>query len=353
MTCSNCSIILPIKDQGLLKIRHSRVSLNPALEGLGMLSEQMKPEHWCEDNIVFRYDSRSQLEQLVNGLARLPQECLDRIQVVVTGLQHVEGFEDWLLFSQLQARLQHPDLVSIIKNQNFTSHMQPIVDYKLNIIGFEFLLRPSQHDKSFQPFRLFEVAREAGLHAHLDRSARISAIEKSATCLPTGIKRFINFLPSTIYNPAYCLNHTFETIDRLSMNTEDFVFEVVETEEIDDLNFLHQIFEQYRTRGVSVALDDVGAGYSTTELMNCLQPDYVKIDRSIIDGCHSNSDQKRQITGIVESAFRFGGQVLAEGVEQMEDFEFCRDAGVSLAQGYLFGKPEPTPPSNFILSRVV
>ncbi|ADO54446.1 EAL domain-containing protein [Paenibacillus polymyxa] len=353
MTCSNCSIILPIKDQGLLKIRHSRVSLTPALEGLGMLSEQMKQEHWCEGNIVFRYDSRSQLEHLVNGLARLPQECLSRMQVVVTGLQHVEGFEEWLLFGQLQARLQHPDLVSIINNQNFTSHMQPIVDYKLNIIGFEFLLRSSQPDKSFQPFRLFEVAREAGLHAHLDRSARISAIEKSATCLPVGIKRFINFLPSTIYNPAYCLNHTFETIERLSMNTEDFVFEVVETEEIDDLNFLHQIFEQYRTRGVSVALDDVGAGYSTTELMNCLQPDYVKIDRSIIDGCHHNSDQKRQITGIVESAFRFGGQVLAEGVEQMEDFEFCRNAGVSLAQGYLFGKPEPTPPSNFILSRVV
>ncbi|OBA04680.1 hypothetical protein A9P44_17645 [Paenibacillus polymyxa] len=353
MTCSNCSIILPIKDQGLLKIRHSRVLLTPALDGLGMLSEQVKQEQWCEDIIVFRYDSRSALERLVNGLARLPQECLDRMRVVVTGLHHVEGFEDWLLFSQLQARLQYPDLVSIINNQCFTSHMQPIVNYNLNIIGFEFLLRPSQPDKSFQPFRLFEVAREAGLHAHLDRSARISAIEKSATCLPAGIKRFINFLPSTIYNPAYCLHHTFETIERLSMNTEDFVFEVVETEEIDDLNFLHQIFEQYRTRGVSVALDDVGAGYSTTELMNCLQPDYVKIDRSIIDGCYRNSDQKRQITGIVESAFRFGGQVLAEGVEQLEDFEFCRDAGVSLAQGYLFGKPESSPPSNFILSRVV
>ncbi|WP_311081190.1 EAL domain-containing protein [Paenibacillus polymyxa] len=353
MTCSNCSIILPIKDQGLLRIRHSRVSLTPALDGLGMLSEQMKQQHEREGGIEFGYDSRSELQQLVNGLARLPQEYLNHIQVVVTGLHHVEGYEDWLLFSQLQARLQYPDIVSIIKDQSFSSHMQPIVDHKLDIIGFEFLLRPSHAERPFQPFRLFEIAREAGLHAHLDRLARFSAIEKSATCLPAGIKRFINFLPSTIYNPAYCLNHTFETIDRLSMNTRDFVFEVVETEEIDDLNFLHHIFDQYRNRGVSVALDDVGAGYSTTELMNCLQPDYVKIDRSIIVGCHSNSDQKRQITGIVESAFRFGGQVLAEGVEQMKDFEFCREAGVSLAQGYLFGKPEPGPPSNFMLSSVI
>ncbi|WP_225999955.1 EAL domain-containing protein [Paenibacillus sp. BJ-4] len=348
MTCSSCSIILPIKDQGLLKIRHPRVSLSPALDGLGMLSQQC-----CENGRVFRYNSRSELEQLVNGLARLPHEWLLHMEALVTGMYHVEGYEDWLLFSQLQVRLQHPEIVNIICDKSFSSHLQPIVDHKLNIIGFEFLLRPSHSERPFQPFRLFEIAREAGLHAHLDRSARISAIEKSAACLPAGIKRFINFLPSTIYNPVYCLNHTFETIDRLSMNTEDFVFEVVETEEIDDLSILHQIFEKYRTRGVSVALDDVGAGYSTTELMNCLQPDYVKIDRSLINGCHRSSDQKRQITGIVESASRFGGLVLAEGVEQMEDFEFCREAGVSLAQGYLFGKPEPCPPSNFVLSRVV
>ncbi|EHS59531.1 EAL domain-containing protein [Paenibacillus kribbensis] len=348
MTCSSCSIILPIRDQGLLKIRHPRVSLNLALDGLGIL-----PQQCCEDGIVFKYDSHSELKQLVNGLARLPQEWLLHMEAVAIGLNHVEGYEDWLLFSQLQARIQHADMMSIIRDKSFSSHMQPIVDHNLNIIGFEFLLRPSHSERPFQPFRLFEIAREAGLHAHLDRLARISAIEKSAACLPAGIKRFINFLPSTIYNPAYCLNHTFETIDRLSMNTEDFVFEVVETEEIDDLNVLHQIFEQYRTRGVSVALDDVGAGYSTTELMNCLQPDYVKIDRSLIDGCHRNSDQQRQVTGIVESASRFGGKVLAEGVERMEDFEFCREAGVSLAQGYLFGKPEPRPPADFVLSRVV
>lgn len=348
MTCSSCSIILPIKDQGLLKIRHPRASLNPALDGLGIL-----PQQCCEDGIVFKYDSHSELEQLVNGLARLPQEWLLHMEAVVTGLNHVEEYEDWLPFSQLQTRIQHPNIVSIIKDKSFSSHMQPIVDYKMNIIGFEFLLRPSHAERPFQPFRLFEIAREAGLHGHLDRSARISAIEKSAACLPAGIKRFINFLPSTIYNSAYCLNHTFETIDRLSMNAEDFVFEVVETEKIDDLNVLHHIFEQYRKRGISVALDDVGAGYSTTELMNRLQPDYVKIDRSLINGCHRNSDQQRQITGIVESASRFGGQVLAEGVERMEDFEFSREAGVSLAQGYLFGKPEPDPPANFILSRVV
>jgi EAL domain-containing protein (putative c-di-GMP-specific phosphodiesterase class I) len=336
----------------VLKIRHARVLLTQALDGLGMLSEQVKREQWHEDGMTFRYGSRSELEQLMDGLARLPVEWLLHMEVVVTGTHHVEGDEDWLPFSQLQSRLKNPDVMNIIMDQSFSSHMQPIVDHNLNIIGFEFLLRPSHPERPFQPFRLFEIAREAGLHAHLDRLARISAIESSALSLPTGIKRFINFLPSTIYNPAYCLNHTFETIERLSLNTEDFVFEVVETEEIDDLNFLQHIFEQYRKRGVLVALDDVGAGYATTELMNRLQPDYVKIDRSLIDGCYHNSDQQWQITCIVESARRFGGQVLAEGVEQVEDFQFCREAGVSLAQGYLFGKPEPGPPAGFIFRGV-
>lgn len=193
MTCSNCSIILPIKDQGLLRIRYSRVSLTPALDGLGMLSEQMKQQHEREGGIEFRYDSRSELEQLVNELARLPQEYLNHIQVVVTGLHHVEGYEDWLLFSQLQARLQHPDIVSIIKDQSFSSHMQPIVDHKLDIIGFEFLLRPSHAERPFQPFRLFEIAREAGLHAHLDRSARFSAIEKVQHAFRRGLNVLLTF----------------------------------------------------------------------------------------------------------------------------------------------------------------
>ena len=157
------------------------------------------------------------------------------------------------------------------------------------------MLRPAEHGRAFSSYELFEVARETGLHSFLDRTARITAIETSAKYLARGVKRFVNFLPSSIYNPEYCLTHTFEAIERLSLDPKDFVFEVVETEQIQQLSTLQHIFEVYRSRGMSVALDDVGAGFSTIELMNRLEPDFVKIDRSLIDCCDQDEVKQQKI----------------------------------------------------------
>lgn len=79
-----------------------------------------------------------------------------------------------------ESRFKHAELVSIILEHQFSSHMQPIVDASEQIIGYEFLLRPAENGKSFSSYELFEVARETGLHSFLDRTARITAIETSA-----------------------------------------------------------------------------------------------------------------------------------------------------------------------------
>jgi EAL domain-containing protein (putative c-di-GMP-specific phosphodiesterase class I) len=250
----------------------------------------------------------------------------------------------WINLSMQHSRVKHADIVSIILERQFSSYMQPIVDASECIIGFEFLLRPAEHGRAFSSYELFEVAHETGLHSFLDRTARIKAIETSARLLPRGVKRFVNFLPSSIYNPEYCLTHTFEAIERLSLDPKDFVFEVVETEQIQHLSTLQHIFKVYRAHGMSVALDDVGAGYSTIELMNRLEPDFVKIDRSLIDHCDQDRIKQQKIVDIVQMSSQFGGKVLAEGIERIEEFDFCRSVGIELAQGYYFGKPAAYPP---------
>lgn len=237
--------------------------------------------------------------------------------------------------------------MSIIRNHDFCSHLQPIVNFHEEIVGFEFLLRPLPHGHHFHPYELFEIARSTGFHSFLDRAARISAIETSARLLPKGIKRFINFLPSSIYNPKYCLTHTFDAIRRLNQNPEDYVFEVVETEQITDMAHLLAIFAEYRSQGMQVALDDVGAGYSTLEVMSSLQPDYVKIDRKLISFCDQDPDKQRILAEIISRAGEFGARLLAEGIERREEYLFCRGLGIDLGQGYLFGKPADRPPARF------
>ncbi|MDO7906779.1 EAL domain-containing protein [Paenibacillus sp. JX-17] len=336
MTCSGCRAIQPIEDQGTVRFLPTTPVLIHHLEDEGYFVA-------IENGTAcILYQDREQLLYMLRSLRKLPEELKNGLTLSIDGSKS-DIPENWFPLSLMEQRVENYDIVSIIIDRQFTSHMQPIVDRSQAVVGYEFLLRPSQGGAPFQPYKLFDVARTTGLHSFLDRAARISAIETGAQFLPRGFKRFINFLPSSIYNPEYCLTHTFEAIERLEQDPNDFVFEVVETEKIESMARLQRIFDVYRQNGISVALDDVGSGYSTVEVLRHLEPDYVKIDRGLVDGCDTDTEKQRQISEIIESASRFGGQVLAEGIERPEEFRFCREAGITLAQGYLFGKPTAHP----------
>jgi EAL domain-containing protein (putative c-di-GMP-specific phosphodiesterase class I) len=186
------------------------------------------------------------------------------------------------------------------------------------------------------------MAERAGLQALLDGKARIASIQNSAGTVPKGVKRFINFLPSSIYDPNHCLATTFKAAAETGVDPQDLVFEVVETEEIKDMEHLKSILTAYQEQGMKVALDDLGAGHSTLSVLKELRPDYVKIDRKIVSFCDVDSKKQKMIYEIVETANEIGAIVLAEGIERMEEAEIVKQYGVQLAQGYYFGKPFAT-----------
>ncbi|WNS41840.1 EAL domain-containing protein [Paenibacillus sp. MMS20-IR301] len=341
MNCVDCADIDPIEDEGELKLRPYSVPLAAAVRAAGY------DVYGTGRTCIIPYACKEDLLGLIELLDLYQRQHEPALSLCIKGSGAAGSRDRWLTLDQLKVRFSSENLVSIIMSHDFCSFMQPIVDFREEIVGFELLLRPLPHGSYFQPYELFEIARRTGFHSFLDRAARISAIETSTRLLPKGIKRFINFLPSSIYNPKYCLTHTFETIQRLDQNPEDYVFEVVETEKISDISHLRAIFAEYRQQGMLVALDDVGAGYSTVEVMSSLQPDYVKIDRELISFCDQNTDKQIILKEIVSRAGDFGASVLAEGIERREEFLFCRDIGMDLGQGYLFGKPEDKPPAHF------
>lgn len=338
MSCYNCIAIEPIEDNGKIFIRPASPELNLIFIENGYAVEKM------ENSCAIQYRDREAMLSLLKLLQGLPLFIREKLKFCVKG-ESESGYQQyWTPLDEFEERMKRYDVVNIILEKQFTSYMQPIVDHTETIVAYEFLLRSSESGVPFQPNMLFETARSTGLHSFLDRAARISAIETSAVWLPKGVKRFVNFLPSSIYKPEFCLSHTFETIERLSLEPKDFVFEVVETERVDDVRHLQSIFDVYRRNGISVALDDVGAGYSTLEQMIRLKPDYVKIDRGLIDHCDESLEMQQKLTKITDIAHSFGAKVLAEGIERWEEFEFCRGIGMELAQGYLFGKPAERPP---------
>jgi EAL domain-containing protein (putative c-di-GMP-specific phosphodiesterase class I) len=236
------------------------------------------------------------------------------------------------------------EVLDLIAHQRFFNHFQPIVDLRENeIIGYEVLLRGLDREgKIVPPNKIFEFAKKADLIYYLDRYAREIAIRNIAKHGITKLA-FINFLPSSIYRPEYCLRTTLNLINELGIKKEQIAFEVVETEKITDIDHLKNILNYYREFGFKVVLDDLGNGYSSLILLAKLKPHIIKIDREIISGINEDSLKQAIFKALVQVAHDNGILVLAEGVEKEEEANWIRDHVADLAQGFYFGRPSEVP----------
>jgi len=151
---------------------------------------------------------------------------------------------------------------------------------------------------------------------------------------------FVNFLPSSIYNPSICLQTTEAAAEEAGVPMAQLVFEVVESEHIASIPRLSAIFDRYHAMGAKVALDDLGADHATLEVAAILQPDIMKIDGAIARKL-PDPDAVSFVQQAVALGRSNGGKVLIEGVEEHHQLDCAIELGVDLAQGYLLGQPAP------------
>jgi diguanylate cyclase (GGDEF)-like protein/PAS domain S-box-containing protein len=246
--------------------------------------------------------------------------------------------------AQAQARVAHADLLPLFADElhRFRSVYQPIVDLSRPgervVVGYEALLRATGPEGPLLPDVLFGAAEQAGWLHVLDRVGRTTALRGAAGWLGDQLL-FINFVPTTIYRPEVCLRTTEVAARQAGLRLDQLVFEVTESERVHDISHLADVFSYYRERGCRVALDDLGAGYSSLNLLVRLRPDVVKIDKEIVQAL-PDPVSVAVIQAVVEITHAYGGQVLAECVETTEQAETAVELGVDLGQGWLFGRPE-------------
>jgi len=108
---------------------------------------------------------------------------------------------------------------------------------------------------------------------------------------------------------------------------------------LDDFNSAVKVINDLRSLGVGIALDDFGSGYSSLEYVSKLPMDYLKIDRTFMMNINQNPDNKVILETIMTLAKGMKVKTIAEGVERREDFQFLRDIGCDMAQGYFISKP--------------
>lgn len=207
--------------------------------------------------------------------------------------------------------------------------------------GAEALLRMRDQDGTIiPPGYVFQVASDADVLFSVDLIARASAVETAARVGFSG-KIFVNFNPSSIYDPAYCLRTTAAAINELGLKPSDIVFEITETEKITDIDHLKGILSFYRRAGFLCALDDIGSGWSGLNLLHTFRPDFVKIDMDLVRNIDKDLFKQSIVTNLINIAKDQGISVIAEGVETEAEAEFVIKARADYIQGFLYSRPAP------------
>ena len=217
----------------------------------------------------------------------------------------------------------------------FTFAYQPIV--KLNdrtIFAHEALVRGPNSESAYS---VLSQVTDTNRY-HFDQACRVEAIRGAASLQLEG-KLSINFLPNAVYQPAACIQTTFEAARQYGFPIERIIFEVTEGEQVTDRPHLVNIFREYERFGFSTAIDDFGAGYAGLNLLSEYQPNIIKIDMELVRDIDTNKAKQAIVKGIVAICHDLQIQVLAEGIETKAERDFLRIIGIDLMQGYLFCKP--------------
>ncbi len=235
------------------------------------------------------------------------------------------------------------DLKVLLERELVEVHFQPIFSIReKKIVGFEGLSRGVHpvSGKLVPPLPLLKMAKDAGLTLELDRLLRKKIMESFQRFCPAphDLILTLNFETSIIDKEIGTL-HLIHLCRQLNLNPSNIVIEILESK-VKSVEALAKFVHIHREHGFLIALDDVGKGHSNLDRIPIIQPDIIKIDRSLVTNLQDDYYRQEIFKSLVHLSQKIGAVALAEGVETEEETLECLELGADLLQGYYFSKPQ-------------
>jgi EAL domain-containing protein (putative c-di-GMP-specific phosphodiesterase class I) len=209
---------------------------------------------------------------------------------------------------------------------------QPILELaRERPVGVEALGRVASGDVPVP--RWLQGAQAAGLGIELEVLLVRIALARLPE-LPRDLFMSVNVSPEALVSPAFsaCLGE--HEIDRV-------VFEITEHTPFPEARVLAKQMAYLRERGGRIALDDVGSGFTSIRHVLALAPEYVKLDRTLVELAENEARHRAMVRALCTFADETGSAVIAEGVETRQQLEVLRGLGVGFGQGFLWAHPGP------------
>ncbi|MHB8509769.1 MAG: EAL domain-containing protein, partial [Candidatus Dormibacteria bacterium] len=232
----------------------------------------------------------------------------------------------------------------LVERKDLDSVYQPIcrLDDR-SVMGYEALARPAGQAADTSVEALFTAAQRMGALRDLDWLSRRAALGGAAD-LPDQVLLFVNVGARAFLDPLHDVDQMLLLTQWAGRSPHDIVLEISEREVVSDLRRLREVIGSYRREGFRFAMDDVGEGHLTLELLGAANPEFVKVARSLtVDA--ALGEQRAVIRALVEFSLSAGAMVIAEGIEDRSQLETMRELGVQLGQGYYLGRPAALAPA--------
>jgi EAL domain-containing protein (putative c-di-GMP-specific phosphodiesterase class I) len=232
----------------------------------------------------------------------------------------------------------------ILERGSLSVHFQPVLDMRAapppQAHYLEALIRGPRGTIAESPTILFEYARKKNKEALVDRTC-VEAILDAAMWVPADVQLGINVHASSLAMDPGFVDFLGSALQARRISPRRLIVEIVEHAPPWDVVSFRAAVAGLRRLGARIALDDVGLGHSNYMMICECRPDYLKVDRYFVAGCHRDFHRRAVLASIERLAGPFGARVVAEGVEDPADMDTLKLIGISLVQGFLFGSPAP------------
>ena len=342
-----------LHEKDLIAISHIRgdefiLFLNPPIDrpwndsSLEVVSEKMRNsiKRKLERFSTQRWHSNVKVHTGYATVLRDPTIRIERsIQRALAKAREVSGRE-----VEHEMIRRHIALQKIISQNSILILFQPIVYLdNLRVLGYEALSRGPE-DSGFEGTEiLFTFAESTNMLLDLERLCRKNAL-RAAQSLNISHKLFLNSSAKALQDKDFTADQLAEYVSELGLHQDGIVLEITERVAIQEWVAFKKILRQFRNHGFQIAIDDMGAGYSSLQAIAELEPDYLKFDVSLVRNIQENLIKKGLLETLVSLSSKINASVIAEGIEEKEEYEVLRSLGVQLGQGYYFASPSIQPP---------
>ncbi|RBW47730.1 GGDEF domain-containing protein [Psychromonas sp. B3M02] len=256
-------------------------------------------------------------------------------------------FEQCMLDAVIQKHQLVEDLRHSLENDQFELYYQPIVNLLTNkMCKAEALIRWNHPERGLvPPIEFIAIAEEVGLILEMGewvaRRAARDLAEFKRLGAADDFQISINVSPVQFKGDGQWMLDWFKYTESLGLQRDSIIIEITENLLMESEDSIRSQLTKLKKRGVAIAIDDFGVGYSSLSYLQKMDVDVLKIDKSFVDELENEKNSRELCQVIIMMAHHLDIQVVAEGIENAAQKQILTAAGCEFGQGYLFSKPLP------------